>query len=166
MADTNTDPKGELTQAQAQAVAENAATGVLKNEVTDFSIQMVARAKARFNVYVKIHENFLKYIEDQALQLANGIFKDSPYKELGVARMISIWLTESDAVFKEVQPVLQDSEKTLREGYLEKSFNQLPPEIRDMILKEFKTKKQELLVWLVQRVQEALKISNGEIIQL
>lgn len=154
--------EGELTRAQAQVVAENAAVGVLRDEVTDLNLQTVARAKARFDAYVKIYKNFLKYIETQAEQLANGIFHDSPYKELGVARLISIWLTESEVFFKEVQPLLQDSEKTLRKGYLDQSFNNLPPVIKEMLLKEFNTKKQELLIWFVQRVQEALKETNGE----
>jgi hypothetical protein len=166
MKNDNPSESEELTRAQAEASAQNAVTGVIRSNVTDLQIQSVARAQARFSSYKKIYENFIKYIDKQSEQLANGLFADSPYKELGVARLISIWLAESEQFFKEVEPLLQGAEKTLRKGYLEQSFEHLPPVTKETLLKEFNAKKQELLIWFVQRVQEELKETNGEVIDV
>lgn len=156
----------ELQVAKAEAAAQNAATGVIREEVTNTQLLTVARVKARFNAYLKISENLTKYFEKQTEELEQGVFHDSPYKELGIARLIVLWTTESEKLFKEFEPLLQDSEKTLRKGYLEQSFENLPSAVKDTLLREFNTKKQELLIWFVQRVQEALKEEHGEVIDV
>jgi len=142
---------------KAVILAEKTAMDVIKSEVADIGYMTVARAKARLKAFEKIYENYEKYITTQAEHLSEGTFAESPYKELGVARLISMWLVESEEFFKEAEPLLANAGQRVRKGFMEDSFTQLPSEIRDKLLREFNVRKQELLVWFVNLVQAEIQ---------
>lgn len=146
----------ELRAVQAEVAAERAAVTTVRGVVAEVGFRTVARAKARLASYEKVSGNYSAYIEKQAEDLKNGLFADSPYKELGVARLISMWLVESEEFFKEAEPLLTGVERGMRQGYMEQSFSQLAEETRTQLLAEFNAKKEDLLVWFVGRVQNEI----------
>ena len=145
-------------------IRERAAIEVVKGAVAEVGFRTVARAKARLESYEKVAKNYGRYIEDQARALASGAFGGSPFKELGVARLIAQWLAESEQFFKEAEPLLTHTERSMSRGYLEQSFEHLPSDTKERLLAEFSLKKQEVLVWFVTRVQEEIaKITDAEV---
>jgi hypothetical protein len=144
-----------------EIAAEKVAIEVVKGEAANVGFTTVARAKARMKAYESIYGNYEKYIAAQAEHLAGGLFDETPYKELGVARLISMWLVESEAFFKECEPLLAGIGQRVRRGFMEESFEQLPQEIKDRLLREFNLKKQELLVWFVNVVQVEIQKGKG-----
>jgi len=151
----------DLEKAQAEIGAQNAALQVLRKGVVDTAYRTTARARARLEAYNKIYENYEKYIIRQAESLASGALGDSP-KELGVAKLIAIYLTESDQFLKEVEPLLAGAEKVVRKSFIDQSFEHLAEPVKEKILAEFNRKKQELLVWLVGEIQRAQAGVVGE----
>lgn len=152
----------ELKALQDQAKAEGAVVEVLRAEVADVGFLTVARAKARLRAYEKVSESYHAYIETQAELLKAGTFATSPFKELGIARIIAQWLVESEAFFKEVEPLLNATERKVRKGYLEESFERLPADVKAKLLEEFNKLKQELLIKFVGMVQKATSEMNKE----
>lgn len=140
---------------------EAAIVQVLKKEASEIGFLTVARAKARLAAYEKVVGAYTNYIEAQAEQLRLGIFAQTPFKELGIARLIAQWIVESEVFFKEAEPLLSNTEREVRKGYMEESFERLPEDIKTQLLDEFNKRKQELLVWFVGRVQQALSKTDG-----
>jgi len=140
---------------QRESEAESVALQVLKKESSEIGFMTVARAKSRLRAYEKVADSYNAYIEVQVEQLRQGIFATTPFKELGIARLIAQWIVESEAFFKEAEPLLTATEKKVRRGYLEESFERLPQEIKDVLLREFNKMKQELLIKFVGMVQRA-----------
>ena len=93
-----------LEAIQAEAKAEGAALQVLRKESTDVGFLTMARAKARLAAYEKVSESYHAYIQTQAEQLRQGIFATTPFKELGIARLIAQWLVESEEFCHESDP--------------------------------------------------------------
>jgi hypothetical protein len=147
--------KSPVTKAQSEIEAENVSVQVLRSEVVDTSFRTVARAKARLEAYNKVYSNYEKFIVGQSEKLAAGVFAGSDYKELGVARLISLWIVESEQFLDSVAPLLEGTERGMRKRFIEQSFENLPEPARTQILSEFNRRKQELLVWLVQEIQKA-----------
>ena len=143
-----------LAVAQAEIAAETAAVQVLRGDVVDVTYRTVARAMARLKAYNSVYDNYEKFIVDQAEKLAKGTFGASTYKELGIARLISLWVIESEQFLDAVAPLLGESERNIRKGFVEQSFEQLPEEFKSVLLDELNKKKQELLVWFVQEIQK------------
>lgn len=139
----------------AEIEAENTSVQVLRGEIVDTSFRTVARAKSRLEAYNKVYDNYEKFIVDQSEKLSKGLFAASTYKELGVARLISLWVVESEQFLDAVTPLLDGVEKNMRKGFMEQSFEKLPEPFKTQLLDEFNRKKQELLVWLVQEIQKA-----------
>jgi len=148
-------PDEPIDRAQAEIAAESASVQVLRGEAVDVTFRTVARAKARLKAYNDVYDNYEKFIVDQAEKLSKGTFGSSTYKELGVARLISLWLVESEQFLDAVSPLLNDSERNMRKGFIEQSFEKLPEPFKSEIMDEFNKRKQELLVWLVQEIQKA-----------
>jgi hypothetical protein len=146
----------EFTQLQRAVSEEESAIKVLKGEIVEAGFKTVARAKARLLSYERVAANYSSYIETQARKLADGAFEGSPFREIGVARLIAGFLAESELFFKEVEPLLGNSESAVRQGFFEQSFEGLSKEVQEQLLNELDVKKQELLVWFVSRVQEVL----------
>lgn len=155
------DNPNEFREAQAEVTAERAVVQTVRGAVAEVGFRTVARAKARLASYEKVSGNYGAYIEKQAEELKNGVFADSPYKELGVARLISMWLVESEEFFKEAEPLLNGTERGMRQGYLEQSFGQLPADVKERLLAEFQEKKDELLVWFVGKVQNEIALHRA-----
>jgi len=159
---TDLDNPNQFRELQADVAAERVAVEIVRGAVADVGFRTVARAKARLVSYEKVSGNYSHYIEKQAEELNNGMFADSPYKELGVARLIALWLNESEEFFKEAEPLLNDTARGMRQGYLEQSFAHLPADVKERLLVEFRAKKDDLLVWFVTKVQnEISRNSNG-----
>ena len=151
-----------LAIAKAEIAAETAAVQVLRGDVVDVTYRTVARAQSRLKAYNSVYDNYEKFIMDQAEKLAKGTFAASTYKELGITRLISLWIAESAEFLDAVGPLVGESEKTIRKGFIEQSFEKLPEPFKSQILDEFNRRKQELLVWMVQeiqKVQEKIKAS-------
>lgn len=149
-----------LEAIQTEAKAEGAALQVLRKESTEIGFLTVARAKARLSAYEKVSESYHSYIQVQAEQLKAGLFATTPFKELGIARLIAQWLVESEEFFKEAEPLLNATERQVRKGYLEESFERLPADVKTKLLDEFNKLKQELLIKFVGMVQKAVSESN------
>ena len=147
----------KIEKAKSEVEAEQVVTGVVRSETADIAFRTVARAKARLEAYNRIAENYTKFIDSQAEKLQSGLFSSSPYKELGVARLISVWIAESEVFLKEMEPLLQDTERQMRQGFMEQSFNRLPKEVSDRIMTWFNDAKADLIVRLVGMVQEELR---------
>ena len=147
----------KIEKAKSEVEAEQVVTGVVRSETADIAFRTVARAKARLEAYNRIAENYTKFIDSQAEKLQSGLFSSSPYKELGVARLISVWIAESEVFLKEMEPLLQDTERQMRQGFMEQSFNRIPKEVSDRIMTWFNDAKADLIVRLVGMVQEELR---------
>jgi hypothetical protein len=143
-----------LEQSRSVIEAENASVQVLRGEIVDTSFRTIARAQSRLKAYNTVYDNYEKFIVDQSEKLSKGLFAASTYKELGVARLISLWVIESEQFLDAVAPLLGESEKNMRKGFMEQSFEKLPEPFKTQLLDEFNKKKQELLVWLVQEIQK------------
>jgi hypothetical protein len=156
----------QLREIQADVAAERAVVETVRGAVAEVGFRTVARAKARLASYEKVSGNYNSYIEKQAEELKNGLLAASPYKELGVARLIALWLTESEQFFNEAEPLLGGAERSMRQGYLEQSFERLPTEVKDRLMNEFREKKDEILVWFVGKVQDELVRNSTGVIDV
>jgi 16S rRNA G966 N2-methylase RsmD len=143
-----------IKKIEAEAEAEHAAVQVLRDEAVSVRFRTVARAKARLQAYEEVYSNYERYIKKQAEFLADGVFSDQPFKELNVARLIAAWLLESEKFLEASGNEVENMPKNLQQGFLEKAFEDLPLEVKDSILREFNQKKQELMLWLANRIQE------------
>jgi hypothetical protein len=150
----------DFTQGQAAVLAEKVVVDVVRADVSSTALRTAALAKARLNSYVLISENYNRFIEHQSRQLSEGLFAEKSGKELGVARLIFMWLVESEKFFAESKDFLGDAPKTARKGFIDESFETLPENKRNDILAWFNEQKQNLLVALVQRVQIARSESD------
>ena len=150
-----------LAVVQAEIAAEHAAVQVLRGDVVDVTYRTVARAQSRLKAYNSVYDNYEKFIVDQAEKLAKGAFAASTYKELGVARLISLWVIESEQFLDAVAPLLGESERNIRKGFVEQSFEKLPEPFKTQLLDEFNKRKQELLVWFVQEIQKAQELAKA-----
>jgi len=149
------EPEETFDTSRAEIASENASVQVLRGEVVDITYRTVARAQSRLKAYNSVYDNYEKFIMGQAEKLANGVFASSTYKELGIARLISLWVIESEQFLDAVAPLLGESERNIRKGFVEQSFEKLPEPFKTQLLDEFNRKKQELLVWFVQEIQKA-----------
>ena len=145
----------ELEKIMARTEAQEAVVKVLQDEVVTTTLRTVARVKARMAAYEKVAGNYESFIDRQASDLARGAFAESPYKELGIARLVAVWLVEADQYITNNEYLLSETEKTTRQNFVEESFASFPADIRDRVMAELEEKKQELLVWLAGRIQFA-----------
>lgn len=145
----------ELERARAAVGAQQAVGRVLRGEAASVGLRTAAAVKNRLASYEKIAGKYEKFIDKQAEELLNGVFKDSPYKELGMARLVAMWLIETEQFITENEFLLSETEKTVRKGFIEESFSQFPEDIRVRLLEELNDKKQELLIWFAGRIQAA-----------
>lgn len=163
---TDLDNPSAFQEAKSQVAAEQMAISVVKGAVSEVGFRTVARAKARLAAYEKVSGSYSKYIEQEAERLAEGIYAETPYKELGIARLVALWINESEAFFKEAEPLLNQTERSMRRGFLEQSFENLPADMKDRLMAEFVAKKQDLLVWFVTRVQEEMARINAVVVDI
>ena len=159
------DDREAFERLKSEAKAEEAVVRTVHTEAADVTLMTVARAKARMAAYERVSERYTAFIEDQAEKLRLLVFADSPFKELGVARLIAAWMTESEAFLKEAEGLLAGEPKMLRNAYLARSFERLPEAVRERLLGDLASRKQELLIWFVGRVEAEISgIVDGEIV--
>jgi len=144
-----------LKKYQAESEAKRAAISVLKSESADIRFRTMARVKAKLAAYERVYKNFEAFIEEQAENLSRGDFKDNPYKELGVARLVAQWLMDSEAFISDNEFLLQGMESDMRKRFVEEAFEDFPEDIRDRLINELTDKKHEILVWFAGRIKQA-----------
>jgi len=162
----------ELEKIMARTEAQEAVVKVLQDEVVTTTLRTVARVKARMAAYEKVAGNYESFIDRQASDLARGAFAESPYKELGIARLVAVWLVEADQYITNNEYLLSETEKTTRQNFVEESFASFPADIREKVVAELEEKKQQLLIWLASRIQLAQQeqqtrehISDAEVVE-
>jgi len=141
---------------QSRVAAESAVSDVVRSETTDLAFKTIARVRSRLEAYNKVADAYNGYITTQAEKLKSGGFGDSAFKELGVARLVASWMVESEKFFQEMEPLLNQTEKQVRRGFVEESFQQLDEQTRNRLWDEFNDRKAELIVWFVERVKVAI----------
>ena len=162
----------ELERVMARTETQEAISKVLQDERVSISLRTVARVRARLAAYEKIAGNYESFIDRQATDLARGAFAASPYRELGIARLVAVWLVEADQFITANEYLLSETEKTTRQNFVEESFASFPADIREKVVAELEEKKQQLLIWLASRIQLAQQeqqtrehISDAEVVE-
>ena len=147
--------KNVLERLKTATEAEVAVAEVVQNETSDLSLRTTAKVRAKFNAYLKVYENYEKFITAQVADLALGIYKDNPYKELGVARLIAAWLLEAEGFLLENESLMQNMESGVRKRFIEESLDSFPENIRNDLLEKLNDKKQEILIWFADELRLA-----------
>lgn len=147
---------------QAELQAESAVVQVVRGEVVDIAFKTAARVRARMAAYNLVSDSYNAYITQQAAALQSGAFAASAFKELGVARLVAQWMVESERFFQEMEPLLNQAEHTVRKGFVEESFGQLPEAVRDRLWSEFNDRKADLIVWFVERIKVEIQAHRSD----
>lgn len=147
--------KGVLEKLKIKTEAEVAVAEVVQNEASDLSLRTTAKVRAKFNAYLTVYENYEKFITNQVSELADGKYKDNPYKELGVARLIAAWLLEAEGFLLENESLMQNMKSGIRKRFVEESLDSFPENIRNDLLEKLNDKKQEILIWFADELRQA-----------
>lgn len=147
--------KNVLERLKAQTEAEVAVAEVVQDGVADLSLRTTAKVRAKFNAYLTVYENYETFITAQVADLAVGKYKDNPYKELGVARLIAAWLVEAESFLLENEALMQDAGSGVRKRFVEDSLDSFPEDIRAELLEKLNDKKQEILIWFADELRKA-----------
>ena len=152
----------QMSNNLAKEQTQKIVTDVVRGEVADTAFKTVARVRARLEAYNKVSASFNTYIIDAADRLKNGLFGDSAFKELGTARLVAQWMVESERFFEEMEPMLNQTEKSMRRGFMEENFEQLDEATKNRLWDEFNDRKAELIVWMVEKVRAAIAKQRSE----
>jgi len=152
--------KDAFKDMENETKAETAVTKVVKSEVADLQLKTVAKVKARLQAYESVYGNYEQFIKNEAEKLAEGSYSENTYKELGIARLVAHWVVETERFLEEEENKLQDAEKRTRRGFFEESFQSLPNDIKDELLRKFDERKHEFMEWFSKEVTLATKKAN------
>ncbi len=134
-----------LEKAQVDVNEQVKIVEVLDKTTLDITLNSVARVKAKFSAYEKIHGNYEKFMVDQSKLLAKKNFEDNTFKEMSVARLIAHWIIATEQFLQENELAMAGAQDHVRRGFVEKSLSAFPEEIKNQLMKELRIMKQELM---------------------
>jgi len=152
--------KTSFETAKEQVATAVQVTEIIKSEAAEINLRTVAKIKAKYNAYEKVHGNFQTYILFVSNKLANNEFADNTFKEMGVARLVANWIVVTELFLENNEGVLEDAEKKTRRGFVTESLKELPKDLKDEVIDALNEGKAELLERTAKHIQIALRTAR------